>query len=35
MLKMYALVKAIESMGYGVEQITYDCFRDEQDVYKT
>lgn len=35
MLQVYALVKAIESLGYNIEQITFDCFRDVQDVYRT
>ncbi len=34
MLQAYALVKAIESLGYDVEQITYDRFHDAQDIYK-
>lgn len=34
MLQAYALVKCINNMGYNAEQVTYDRFRDSDDVFE-
>ena len=34
MLQAYALVKCLNNMGYSAEQITYDRFRDSDDVFE-